>query len=185
MGLPGISGLEHKPGSQETIPEKRQGQNTSVTLARKLYVCQYHLSLSGASNKVTADNLFLARINLQADLTEWNSSETWNAIYYCFQQTKINCSNLGWKKNAILHEPCLLSISLFYHLRVFYFVCCTIALLFSEPTFWKPPAKIQKQQWVAEALGGVHQLLHVFLQISSGNSFFWKQKIIFMLSFSH
>lgn len=33
----------------------------------------------------------------------------------------------------------------------------------SEPAVWKSPQKIQEQQRVAEALGGVHELLYVLL----------------------
>lgn len=49
-------------------------------------------------------------------------------------------------------------------------LCVSILLLssISESALWKPVKKIQEQQWVAEALGGIHQLLYVLLQIAPG-----------------
>lgn len=38
----------------------------------------------------------------------------------------------------------------------------------SESAVWEPAEEIQKQQWVAEAVGGVHKLLPVLLQVTPG-----------------
>lgn len=38
----------------------------------------------------------------------------------------------------------------------------------SEPAVWEPAEEIQKQQRVAEAVGGVHKLLPVLLQVTPG-----------------
>lgn len=38
----------------------------------------------------------------------------------------------------------------------------------SEPAFWIPAEEVQEQQWLAKALGGLHQFLFVLLQNSSG-----------------
>lgn len=37
-----------------------------------------------------------------------------------------------------------------------------------EPAVWEPAAEVQEQQRVAEAVGGVHQLLPVLLQVPPG-----------------
>lgn len=41
-----------------------------------------------------------------------------------------------------------------------------------EPTVWESAEEIQEQQWLAEALGGLHQLQSVLLQDPSGKAFF-------------
>lgn len=38
----------------------------------------------------------------------------------------------------------------------------------SEPALWELAEKVQEQQWLAEAVGGIHQLLPVLLQITPG-----------------
>lgn len=38
----------------------------------------------------------------------------------------------------------------------------------SESVVWESAEEIQKQQWVAEAVGGVHELLPVLLQVTPG-----------------
>lgn len=39
---------------------------------------------------------------------------------------------------------------------------------FSEPAEWVPPEEVQEQQWLAEAVGRLHQLLPLLLQNISG-----------------
>lgn len=38
----------------------------------------------------------------------------------------------------------------------------------SEPAEWVPPEEVQEQQWLAEAVGRLHQLLPLLLQNISG-----------------
>lgn len=41
---------------------------------------------------------------------------------------------------------------------------------FLEPAFWESAAEIQEQQRLAEAVGGLHKLLPLFLQITPGRA---------------
>lgn len=48
------------------------------------------------------------------------------------------------------------------------FVLLTGPTCLSESAVWEPAKEIQKQQRVAEAVGGVHELLPVLLQVTPG-----------------
>lgn len=44
-----------------------------------------------------------------------------------------------------------------------------LAFVFVEPAVWKLTAEVQEQQRLAEAVGGLHQLQPVLLQVSPGD----------------